>query len=113
MGRFDTGAEEIFLRTSTSKRLKLDPTDYITTDIIFGNGSSIATSLAAQLNSHLQAIIIPDEYLVADLIAAGPIINLGYDIHLSRDQSYISEGDTKIMPIVRENNNFYVDIQRL
>jgi len=113
-GTLDSGAERIFLKASTAKRLKLmhSVNAQEPTSVIFGNGSSVLTSLAAHLNSHLQALVIPDKHLINDLVGTTPILDLGYDIHLSNKGSYITD-DVKTIPIIRQEDRFIVDITQL
>ena len=91
-----------------------------TNTIEFGNGSSVNTSLAAQLNASLNALVLPDQHLVEDLISTYPIANLGYDILLSKDGGWILKGDavqppesSKIIPITRQDRKWQVNIDHL
>ena len=81
--------------------------------VIFGNNSSVTTSLAARLNDSLSAIVVPDADLSEDLIAARPLLDLGYDVHLSSKGSYLSKEDKVILPILQQGNKFLININAL
>lgn len=83
------------------------------TTIEFGNGSSTTTSLAAQLNNTLKALVIPDSNLIEDLVSTNPIIDMGYDILLSKGGGWILDDTTKVIPILRDNQKWTVDLEKL
>jgi len=77
----------------------------------FGNGSNISTSLAAQLNRSLTALVIPDTDLIQDLLSVTPILDLGYEISLSSQGGSINLNGEPIMPIIRNDKKLLVDIK--
>jgi hypothetical protein len=52
------------------------------TMIIFGNGEETTSTTRAHIGD-LEAIVCNDNQLTDDLVAIHPIVDAGYDIHLS------------------------------
>jgi len=97
-----------FLKESTVSKLNLrnDKLDNPIT-IEFANGQSTVATAAAQLNDSLSALILPDSSLIEDLISINPIVDAGYDVHMSRQGGSIIKDGRSVIPITRSGQKIY------
>lgn len=112
--RLDSGAEDNFLRLSTVTDLNLNRSKLNRqTTIEFASGETTTSNEAAHLNSVLEAIVLPDRSLVEDLISVCPLVDLGYDVLLTRGGGSIIKDGQEAMAIAREGNKWTVEINKL
>ncbi len=89
----------------------MEPMDETT--IIFGNGEETTSGTIAFLGN-LEAIVCNDDQLTDDLIAIHPIVDAGFDIHLTSEGGVMNKniGGGSI-PIVRSGRKWLVDLEDL
>jgi len=83
------------------------------TTIIFGNGEETTSNTKAHIGE-LEAIVCNDNQLTDDLVAIHPIVDAGYDIHLSSKGGIINKpSDGHSFPILRDGLKWMIDLEEL
>ena len=83
------------------------------TTIIFGNGEETTSNTKAHIGE-LEAIVCNDNQLTDDLVAIHPIVDAGYDIHLSSKGGVINKpSDGHSFPILRDGLKWMIDLEEL
>jgi hypothetical protein len=83
------------------------------TTIIFGNGEETTSNTKTHIGE-LEAIICNDNQLTDDLVAVHPIVDAGYDIHLSLKGGIVNKpSDGHSFPILRDGLKWLIDLEEL
>jgi hypothetical protein len=83
------------------------------TMIIFGNGEERTSSTKAHIGD-LEAIVCNDNQLTDDLVAIHPIVDAGYDIHLSSTGEIVNKlSNGHSFPILRDGVKWMIDLEEL
>jgi hypothetical protein len=83
------------------------------TTIICGNGEETTSNTKAH-TGELEAILCNDNQLTDDLVAIHPIVDAGYDIHLSSKGGIINKpSDGHSFPILRDVLKWMIDLEEL
>jgi hypothetical protein len=83
------------------------------TTIIFGNGEETTSNTKAHIGE-LEAIVCNDNQLTDDLVAIHPIVDAGYDIHLSSKGGIVNKpSDGHSFPILRDDLKWMIDLEEL
>jgi hypothetical protein len=81
--------------------------------IIFGNGGETTSNTKAHI-SELEAIVCNENQLTDDLVAKHPILDAGYDIHLSSKGEIVNKpSDGHSFPILRNGLMWMIDLEEL
>jgi hypothetical protein len=83
------------------------------TTIIFGNGEETTSNTKTHIGE-LEAIVCNDNQLTDDLVAIHPIVDAGYDIHLSSKGGIVNKpSDGHSFPILRDGLKWMIDLEEL
>ncbi len=83
------------------------------TTIIFGNGEETTSNTKAHIGE-LEAIVCNDNQLTDDFIAIHPIVDAGYDIHLSSTGGIVNKpSNGHSFPILRDGLKWMIDLEEL
>jgi len=83
------------------------------TTIIFGNGEETTSNTKTHIGQ-LEAIVCNENQLTDDLVAIHPIVDAGYDIHLSSKGGIVNKpSDGHSFPILRDGLKWMIDLEEL
>jgi len=81
--------------------------------IIFAYGGETTSKTKAHVGK-LEAIVFNDNQLTDDLVAIHPIVDAGYDIHLSSKGEIVNKpSDGHSFPILRNGLMWMIDLEEL
>ena len=61
----------------------------------------------------MSALILPDSSLIEDLISINPIVDAGYDVHMTHRGGSIIKDGKRVIPISRSGQKFTIDMKKL
>jgi len=79
----------------------------------FGDGNTIHSRFKALISEHMDAIVLPDDKLIEDLISPNPLIDLGYAISLTSYGGWIEKAIEESIPLKRERLKWLIDLETL
>jgi hypothetical protein len=81
--------------------------------IIFGNGEETTSNKRAHIGD-LEAIVCNDNQLTTNLVAIHPIVDAGYDIHLSSTGGTVNKPiGGPSFPVLRDGMKWMIDLEEL
>jgi len=81
--------------------------------IIFGNGEETTSNKRAHIGD-LEAIVCNDNQLTNNLVAIHPIVDAGYDIHLSSTGGTVNKpSGGHSFPVLRNGMKWMIDLEEL